>query len=247
MLNIYSSKSTVSTSEGVAVLDHSFAPAELKLKTGFSASEYHPEADERQRMALSVAWHSKCTQSIKADYLLRDKYMADIVQACMLASLEEPDMSDTDAVWFRKYRNEDGELVVEVRDEIRKLTAEELQVRFKFKHIERACRKEVQRLFDLHMRECLVQARDEEATEEAFDRVTAKRTYDEYMQGDGSEFDKLDNLLAYAGKYLSMKQTAQLKALVSGTAKLSDLNSTTRRVLRTVVLGTLHMDSILGL
>ena len=269
MMNIYASKATVQASEGMAILDHTYEPTQAKVKQDYIANQYDG-AVVRQKMALGVAWHSHSTQAIRSDYKLRDRYMADIVQACMEAAYEPYTSKDTDRVWFRCARDEnglvimgaDGHAVKEIRKEIANLTSAELECRFIYAHIERKCRAQVKYLLDLRMHECLVKARNDEepeasfedfeammqanhgadVTEEQFDRITAKRVYDEYLQGDGSEWDKLDAMLNYMGKYLNGKQMRQLEGLIKGTVKLSDISSTTRTVLRTVVLGTLHME-----
>lgn len=225
---------------GYAILDHSYEDLPLKLsgKESWVYNEYDGQ-DKRQKMALGVVWHAKCTQPIRHDYTLRSDNMADLLQTAMVAAYEPYTLRDQEAVWFRKYRNADGELITEARSELSALTPEELEDKFVYKHIERAVRKQVKFLLDLKGKEVAPPQTETDADD--FDSITASRVYDEYLVGEGTEFDKLDKLLAHCGEYLNDGQMAQLKGLVAGTAKLSDVGSLTREAIRKVVIGTLHL------
>lgn len=209
-------------------------------KPSWLQNKYAVDADTRQRMAIAVAWKSKSTQSIRHDQALRAEHMGDIIQAAMLGAYEPPTLRDSEAVWFRKYRNESGEVVTELRESVQKLTPEQVQEKIQYKHIERVVRREVRRVLDLHGK--VVPLNLEVEADDDGEHITAKRVYDEYLRDcEGTEFDRLDLLLDYTCHLLPASTGNLLRKLAQGEAKLSDIGSKSRTHIRHAVLEALHM------
>lgn len=243
MTRTFTGKSTVQASDGVAVLDFTFEdrPASLSGSESWTYNTYDAD-DERQRMALAVAWKSKATQPIRLDHTLRHVHMGDIIQAAMVAAYEQPTLKDCERVWYKRVKvtQDDGSTlyVNEMRETVQAMSEHERQVAYQYKHIDVAVRRAVKKALDLKGREALI------GETETLETVTAHRIHDAYLKDvEGSEWDRLDAMLEQAGKMLCDSHLAQLKALVAGTTTLSDLPSKSREAIREAASRILHIHA----
>lgn len=243
MTRTFAGKSTVQASDGVAVLDFTFEdkPAPLSGNESWTYNAYDAD-DERQRMALAVAWKSKSTQPIRLDHTLRHVHMGDIIQASMVAAYEQPTLKDCERVWYKRVAvtQDDGSTlyVNEVREKVQAMTEAERQTAYLYKHIDVAVRRAVKKALDLKGRETLI------GETETLETVTAHRVHDAYLKDvQGSEWDRLDAMLEQAGKMLCDSHLAQLKALVAGETTLSALPSKSREAIREAASRILHIHA----
>ena len=242
MTRTFAGKSTVQASDGVAVLDFTFEdkPTPLSGSESWTYNTYDAD-DERQRMALAVAWKSKITQPIRLDHTLRHVHMGDIIQAAMVAAYEQPSLKDCERVWYRRVAvtQDDGSTlyVNEMREKVQAMTEAERQTAYLYKHIDVAVRRAVKKALDLHGREALV------GESETLETVTAHRIHDAYLKDvEGSEWDRLDAMLEAACNRLHASDAAKLRSLVAGKVTLSQMSSRTRDAVRNAVGYTLHLD-----
>ena len=243
MTRTFAGKSTVQASDSVAVLDFTFEdkPTPLSGSESWTYNTYDAD-DERQRMALAVAWKSKTTQAIRLDHALRHVHMGDIIQAAMVAAYEQPSLKDCERVWYRRVAvtQDDGSTlyVNEMREKVQAMTEAERQTAYLYKHIDVAVRRAVKKALDLKGREALI------GETETLETITAHRIHDAYLKDvEGSEWDRLDAMLEQAGTMLCDSHLMQLKGLVAGTTTLSDLPSKSREAIREAASRILHIHA----
>ena len=217
-----------------------------KLPPAVGRIEYDGE-DERQRIALAVAWKSRSTQPLRIGEESLRQHMADCVGVAMVAAHEEPTLSDYERALYKSVPTdtvgEDGKRVYEKqrRAGSEGWSAEELRTKALFRHVERAVGRYVKEI--LRGARVVMTVADLETAEEpeVARTVTAKRCHDEYLKDAGSEIDRLDMLVEKACQHLMPKQQEQLRALIRGTAKLSDFSPKVRKCLQLAALDVLHM------
>lgn len=198
--------------------------------------QFDTENDPIARMAMGVVWKGFAFQNVRGDVNRRRRLLADLMQEAYAAGLEAPTMADQHHVWYKRKQAEDGTWGEVLRDGIAELTQEELSRRYVMRHMEVACRRLLAKESE-NVRTFIADADDdasEDTTAEAVAKPVNVVASHVYAAGE-TEDDRLDVLLSKAEQYLpTQAQRDQLRLLVEGKLKLSQLSSTTRTQMQSI-------------